>query len=80
MSKAIVNPERVSEAKRDVIVCFAWLALAPLALWFGVANLHNLWLSVVPIVFACTAVAPLLFSYAIVGEYKDARKGVWSAI
>lgn len=74
----VISKERVSTARRDLILCFAWLAVAPFALWFAVENRENFLLSFIPGVVGILGIVPLLFSGAVVDEYRDARNGVQS--
>ena len=73
----VITPDRkcIAEARMAIIICLSWVILAPFAIWFGISNLHNFWLAIVPLVFGCVAVIPLMGSYALVVEYRDALHG-----
>lgn len=73
-------PDRkhIAEARLAVIVCFSWIILAPFAIWFGVSHVQNFWLGIVPLVFGCIAVIPLMGSYTLVVEYRAALRGEYS--
>lgn len=74
-SKKALDGKCISEARMAIIVCAAWVILAPFAIWFGVSHLQNFWLAIVPLVFGCVAVIPLMGSYALVVEYRAALHG-----
>lgn len=74
-SRTALERKCIAEARLAIIVCAAWVILAPFAIWFGVAHLENFWLAIVPLVFGCVAVIPLMGSYALVAEYRAALNG-----
>ena len=74
-SRTPLDRKCIDEARMAIIVCAAWVILAPFAIWFGVAHLENFWLAIVPLVFGCVAVIPLMGSYALVTEYRAALHG-----
>lgn len=79
MSEAVKTDKgRIATARRNLIICLVWLAVAPFGLWFALENRENFLISFVPGMIGILGIAPLLFSGAIVDEYKDAKNGVQS--
>lgn len=74
-SNPVPDRKCIAEARTAIIVCVVWVILAPFAIWFGVSHLQNFWLAIVPLVFGCVAVIPLMGSYALVVEYRAALHG-----
>jgi len=74
----VVSKERIATARRDLIICFTWLAVAPFAIWFALENRENFLLSFIPGLVGICGLVPLIFSGAVVDEYRDARNGVQS--
>jgi hypothetical protein len=77
MTQAVeTSPERIASARKTLIICSVWVAVAPFAIWFGKVNFDaNPW-AIIPGIIGIIGIVPFFFLWSCIDEYRDAKNGV----